>query len=247
MQQVIDPARIAPRPAADPQALQQAPDAIDREGVSVGIQRYARLGLVLLLIGLGLWTIRSFLPALVWASILAIAIWPFYQRVHARWSAARHDVVLPVLFTLGVAILFGLPFILLVLQAGREARDLLGLFHQASTSGVPVPQFLSHLPFGADQATEWWRDNLAVPLPTAEILRRVDHSSMLMLTRQFGFEVAHRSVIFFFMLMTFFFLLRNGETLVVDLLAASAKLFGARGERIARQMVSSIHGTARAC
>ena len=139
--------------------------------------------------------------------------------------------------------IFGLPFILLVVQAGREAHDLLLLFRRATTSGVAVPDWVSHLPFGAEQVSAWWRDNLASPVPTASLLRRVDQGSMLSLTRRFGAEIAHRTIIFFFMLMTFFFLLRDGDGLVQDLLDASSKLFGARGERIARQMVSSIHGT----
>jgi len=37
--------------------------------------------------------------------------------------------------------------------------------------------------------------------------------------------------------------LKDGRGVVRDLLTASQRLFGARGERIARQMVSSVHGT----
>ena len=211
--------------------------------VPLRMQRNARLALVFLLLGLGLWTVRSFLPALIWGAILAVAVWPLYERARSRWSPGRDRIALPALFTVSVAVIFGLPFVLLVVQAGREAHDLLLLFQRATTSGVAVPEWVSHLPFGAEQVAAWWRDNLATPVPTAEILRRVDRGSMLLLTRQFGAQVAHRAVIFFFMLMTFFFLLRDGDRIVRDLLDASQKLFGARGERIARQMVSSIHGT----
>ncbi len=222
--------------------------AIDMEPVREGpvprrMQRNARLVLVAVLLGLGLWTVRNFLPALIWAAILAVAIWPLYERARARSGPGRHDIALPALFTLAVAVIFGLPFILLVVQAGREAHDLLLLFRRATTSGVAVPDWVSHLPFGAEQVSAWWRDNLASPVPTASLLRRVDQGSMLSLTRRFGAEIAHRTIIFFFMLMTFFFLLRDGDGLVQDLLDASSKLFGARGERIARQVVSSIHGT----
>ena len=222
--------------------------AIDKEPSAEGqvplrMQRNARLALVVLLLGLGLWTVRNFLPAVIWAAILAVAIWPLYDHARARSSPARHTVALPALFTLAVAVVFGLPFVLLVVQASREAHELLLLFRRATTSGVALPEWVSHLPFGAEQAMAWWRDNLASPVPTAAILRRVDQGSMLLLTRQFGAEIAHRTVIFFFMLMTFFFLLRDGDGIVRDLLGASQKLCGARGERIARQMVSSVHGT----
>lgn len=206
-------------------------------------QRLARLALVICLVGLGLWTVQSFVPALAWASILAIAVWPFYQRLRSRWPPGRHNILLPMLFTLAVAVLFGLPFVILAVQAGREAHDIIEWLKSASTSGIPVPDVVGHLPFGSDQVAAWWRGNLAGPLPTAEILKRVDRGSVIVLTRRFGFEVAHRFIIFFFMLMTFFFLMRDGESVVRDMLVASQKLFGARGERIMRQIVSSVHGT----
>ena len=37
-------------------------------------QRNARLVLVVLLVGLGLWTIHNFLPALAWAAVLASTV-----------------------------------------------------------------------------------------------------------------------------------------------------------------------------
>lgn len=206
-------------------------------------QRLARLVLVITLVGLGVWTVKSFLPALAWAAILTIAFWPLYQRARRAWSPGRHDIVLPLLFTLGVAIMFGMPFVILAVQAGREGHDLLVWVQGLSTSGIPVPEFIGRLPFGSEQAAAWWRDNLASPLPTGEILKRVNRDSLMLLTRRFGIDVAHRFIIFFFMLMTLFFMLRDGESLVRDLLRASGRLFGARGERIMRQMVSSVHGT----
>ncbi|MBE7197863.1 MAG: AI-2E family transporter [Parafilimonas terrae] len=206
-------------------------------------QRNARLALVLLLLGLGVWTVRNFLPALIWAVIVAIAVWPLFVKARERAVRDRHNILAPALFTVGIAVVFGLPFILLGIQAAREAHDVIAFAERITTSGIPVPDWLGHLPFGSEQVKGWWQENLAQPVPTAAILKRLDRGSLLVLGRQFGLNVAHRVILFFFMLMTLFFVLREGEGLVGDLLVASHKLFGARGERIARQMVSSIHGT----
>ena len=51
-------------------------------------QTAARVVLAALLTGLGLWTLREFIPALVWAGILAIAVWPFYQRTQRQIGRA---------------------------------------------------------------------------------------------------------------------------------------------------------------
>ncbi len=215
----------------------------DDEALPGGIQRNARLVLVAALIGFGLWTIGNFLPALAWASVLAIAIWPLYERAQRRWPPGRHNVLMPTLFTLAIGILFGLPFVVLAVQGAREVQDILALYHKATTSGIPVPDWVSHLPFGGQAVEHWWSDNLANPVEKNAILRRVNRASVLQIGQNVGRAVARRIVVFFFTLMTLFFLLKDGRGVVRDLLTASQRLFGARGERIARQMVSSVHGT----
>ena len=230
---------IKTEPAVRPDPVPRGDD----EALPGGIQRNARLVLVAALIGFGLWTIGNFLPALAWASVLAIDIWPLYERAQRRWPPGRHNVLMPTLFTLAIGILFGLPFVVLAVQGAREVQDILALYHKATTSGIPVPDWVSHLPFGGQAVEHWWSDNLANPVEKNAILRRVNRASVLQIGQNVGRAVARRIVVFFFTLMTLFFLLKDGRGVVRDLLTASQRLFGARGERIARQMVSSVHGT----
>lgn len=230
---------IKTEPAVRPDPVPRGDD----EALPGGIQRNARLVLVAALIGFGLWTIGNFLPALAWASVLAIAIWPLYERAQRRWPPGRHNVLMPTLFTLAIGILFGLPFVVLAVQGAREVQDILALYHKATTSGIPVPDWVSHLPLGGQAVEHWWSDNLANPVEKNAILQRVNRASVLQIGQNVGRAVARRIVVFFFTLMTLFFLLKDGRGVVRDLLTASQRLFGARGERIARQMVSSVHGT----
>ena len=212
----------------------------EADGAGSGrMQRNARLGLVAILIALGLWTIREFLPALAWAAVLSIAIWPLYERALRRWPPGKHNVLLPGLFTVVIAVLFGLPFVVLVIQGAREAHDVMDLYQKATTSGIPVPDVVQHLPFGSEPVTRWWQDNLAGGIQPGAISSRVSRSSVVSFSR----EIAHRLVLFFFALMTLFFLLKEGKAIVRDVLDASQRAFGAKGERIARQMVASVHGT----
>ena len=46
----------------------------------------ARGALAATLVLLALWTLQGFLPALVWAAIFAIALWPLYARAERRWK-----------------------------------------------------------------------------------------------------------------------------------------------------------------
>ena len=58
------------------------------------------------LFALALFTLRSFLPALAWAAVFAVAIWPLYHRVQTKYPPGKHNVLVPLGFTLAVALLF---------------------------------------------------------------------------------------------------------------------------------------------
>ncbi|MCW6510053.1 AI-2E family transporter [Lichenifustis flavocetrariae] len=213
------------------------------EATANRLQRNARISLVLLLVGLSLWTIHDFLPALVWAVVLAIAFWPFYQRSLRRFPPGKHNVVMPGLFTLGIGLVFGLPLIVVLIEGAREWHNVFAIYRHVTTDGVPVPDWIAHLPFGSERVTQWWQDNLAGGMQPGAIARRVNKAEMVKVGQTIVRQVAHRAVLFFFALMTLFFLLKGGQEIVRQMMTASEKMFGGRGERIARQMVASVHGT----
>ncbi|WP_018044159.1 AI-2E family transporter [Methylobacterium sp. 88A] len=203
----------------------------------------ARIALVLALSALGLWVLHPFLPALAWAVILAIALWPLYAKAERRWPPGGHNILLPSLFTLAVALVFLAPLVILGVQAAREAHDAMAWVKSVEQSGIPAPEFLSHLPYGAARAGAWWNENLSHPSAGSEILHKLDNSTTIGLTKSLGAQVVRRVVLFGFTLLTLFFLFRDGRTVIKQSLTASGRLFGPRGERVARQMVASVHGT----
>jgi len=209
----------------------------------VRAQRVAWIVLALALVGLGLWTLQEFLAALVWAAVLTVALWPSYQRARVRWPPGHHNILLPALFTLGIALVFVLPIVLAGMQAGREARTIFAWMESARHNGIPVPDFVSHLPFVAGQATAWWRENLADQDAAADLLSRLKNPEYVLAGRQVGIAILHRLVIFGFCLLTVFFLFRDGDVFAAQLRRASSRAFGPVGERIGRQTIASIHGT----
>jgi predicted PurR-regulated permease PerM len=220
-------------PAPDP----SAPDGASRP------QQAAKATLALLLTALGLWTLHRYLPALIWAAILAIAVWPLYQRSHRRWPAGKHNVLLPSLFTAALGLMFIVPLVLVGIQAGREVRSVYDMIDRARTEGMPPPDWLGHLPVGSQQATGWWNENLQNPDSAAELLERARQSELVSNGGKLGAEIAHRVVLFGFTLLTLFFLFRDGDRLGTQMQRASARAFGPAGERVGRQMIASVHGT----
>ena len=206
-------------------------------------QQVARVLLGVALAALGLWTLQGFLRALVWAGILAIAVWPLYARTQRRFGVGRHNVLLPLLFTVGATALVVVPLGLLATQVGHEARIVLRWVSEARTNGIAAPDWLQQLPFGAAQAAAWWDENLAQAEDAAALLGRIDRTQLIDVSRAVGGKLAHQIVILGFTLLTLFFLFRDGPGLAERALAISHRVFGPHGERVTRQIVASVHGT----
>lgn len=206
-------------------------------------QYVARLVMALVLAGLGLWTLHRFLPALIWAGILAIAVWPLYQLALRRWPPGKHNILLPSVFTLALALIFIVPMVLVAVQAGKEIHTLYDSIAQARTDGIPAPAWLGHLPVGSQQATNWWQDNLATPDSANALLQKARESQFVSNSRELGGEIAHRVVLFGFTLLTLFFLFKDGDRFTAQLRQASERAFGPAGERVGRQIIASVHGT----
>ena len=199
------------------------------------------LGLALVL--LGLFTLHDFLPALAWAAVFAIATWRLFQRARRRWPPGRHNLVLPLVFTSAIALIFIVPLVLIGLEAANEAQGVLVWMEHARQTGVPVPHWINELPFGADAARTWWQQHLANPGDANTLFKNLRPGRSFAMTRQLGGQVAHRLTLFAFTIITLFFLFREGDAVTQQMLVASRRAFGVRGERIGRQIVASVHGT----
>ncbi len=192
---------------------------------------------------LGVWTLKEFYSALAWAAILAIAFWPLYCRAQRLWPSGRINILMPLLFTTVVALVFVVPLGLIIAQIGREAHTVADWARDAQTNGIPVPQFVSRLPFGSSRVADWWTDHLSHPHDAETLLRQIGQSGTVEMTGRFGSQVVRRIVIFGFTLLTLFVLFQHGSSVTRQVRQASQRALGPSGERIARQMVKSVHGT----
>ena len=219
------------------------PSAPRPAGATSRHQAVARVALAAFLLALGVWTLRRYLPALAWAAVFAIALWPLHERARRRWPARRHDVLLPAAFTAAVALVFLIPLALVAVQAGHEAHAVMAWAREARATGVPVPGWVPRLPLVGARMAAWWQANLGDAQGSAELLRRLDQGQAVTVGRTFGAAVLHRAVLFGFTLLTLFFLFRGGASVRDQLLTASRRAFGSSGERVGRQMVASVRGT----
>jgi predicted PurR-regulated permease PerM len=206
-------------------------------------QSLARIALATAVVAVGLWILRDFVAALVWAAVLAIAFWPVYRRLRRPTSRPIDRIVAPALATTVIGIIFIAPIVLLGVALARESHFVVEFIANARHHGIPVPGWIYQLPLIGASLAEWWRTNLGDPIAAEELIGRVNLRTLTESVREYGVEVVHRLALLLFTLLTLFFLFRDGEVLVEQLRSLGDRLIGLRGERIAGHMIAAVHGT----
>jgi predicted PurR-regulated permease PerM len=191
----------------------------------------------------GLWILHDFLPALAWAAVLAIALWPLYRRMLQVLPEGSGRITAPLLLTLAIGVLFVAPLVMLGVAIARETHFFIGLVVSARHNGLAVPEWIADLPIVGTSIADWWQTNLSDPIMAEALFGRLTPRMIAESAREYGGEIAHRLVIFLFTLLTLFFLFRDGAGLASQLRTLSNRLVGARGEIIARHMIDAVHGT----
>lgn len=202
----------------------------------------ARIVLALLLVVLGLWTAASFLPALIWAAIMAVALWPLYLAFATHVSGAPSGLA-AFLFTVLVALILVTPIALAVYEVAQQSNLLADWLKRARESGIGVPDWIARLPIAAESMEQWWRANLSDPQAAAEWLKSLNADNVSELFRTFGGQLIHRLFLLFFSLLALFALLRGGQSVASRFLETCDRLFGNAGEGLVEKMIDAIRAT----
>ncbi|WP_227003332.1 AI-2E family transporter [Kozakia baliensis] len=233
------PAKVKPDPYPDDDDEAVMPDPMPITPLG-RTQRRARSLLATGFLLLALYTLKNFLPALLWGSVFAIATWPLYRRAELRFGKSDW---LPMLFTAAIALIFLVPLSIVGVKAAEEAQSVLRWLDDVRHNGIPMPSWINKLPFERAAAARWWQNNLVNPEHLAKLLHSFDATHSMAVTRQVTSQVTRRATLFLFSIVTLFFLLRDGADIIHRSLIASNRTFGQRGESLARQIISSVHGT----
>jgi len=206
------------------------------------IQRAASAVLYAALVLLALWIVREFLPAVAWACVIAIVLWPAYRAIEGHRAFRGRTTVIATVLTLAVALLVVLPVALTIGQAAGEAHELLRWLHAAEQNGLPMPGFVEHLPFGSRQIGDWWVANLTQPL-NESAMKGLHSKAVMSFGRQFGVRALHATMLFGFMLITLFVILQAGPRLSGTVLQGARRAFGADGAQLLQRMAAAVRST----
>lgn len=202
----------------------------------------ARVVLALALVALALWTAAGFLPSLIWATVLAVALWPLYVAF-AKRAASGPSNPAAFAFTTIVALVLFTPMALAVYQLAQQSDVLVGWLKKAQESGIDVPEWIARLPVAAESVQQWWRANLSDPKAATAWLHTFNADNASDFFQTLGGQLLHRLFLLMFSLFALFVLLGNGRSAANRFLETCERIFGEAGEGLIEKMVDAIRGT----
>jgi predicted PurR-regulated permease PerM len=206
-------------------------------------QAAARITIAIVIGAAACWTVRSFLPGVLWAGVLVIATWPAYRLAAARTPGRWRRTLLPALFTAAIAAVFLVPLGIALVHGVGDAKSLARWVAHARSAGVAAPDWLARLPFGAQPATDWWNDNLRDPDDVQALTHSTRVDAALGYGRHVGAMAARAGTTFAITILVLFFLYRDGAAVGNRLLELARTRLGVHGEELVRQVTASIRGT----
>jgi predicted PurR-regulated permease PerM len=224
-------------------AREERSDGTAKLPVDVGSRQVGRAVLAAFLLGLVVWVAWDFLPALAWASMIALTTWPLYIRFAGLFGRRTGRSVAALLFTVLVGIVLLIPIVLLLRQAAQDSQTILQGINQLRENGIPVPSWASQLPVAGEQVVAWWRSNLSDPKAVEGWLAGINSNNAGAWVGAFGGQLLHRIAMFFFALIALFFLYRDGPWIGARALETADRLLGDPGERLAGKMIEAVRGT----
>jgi predicted PurR-regulated permease PerM len=196
----------------------------------------------LILVVLALGTAWSFLPPLIWATILAVALWPLYLTFAGRFMSGP-SAAAAFVFTVLVALILITPISLAIYTIAQQSDLLIDWMKRAREGGIEVPDWVARLPFAAESTQQWWRANLSDPKAATAWLKSLNADNVSDLFTTFGGQLIHRLFMLFFSLLALFALLSHGRAVASRVLETCDRLFGEAGEGLVEKMVDATRAT----
>lgn len=110
-----------------------------------------------LLIALSFWVFKPFLPALIWATMVAVATWPMMLAVQARLWRRRWLAVLTM--TLGMLLVFVIPLSLAIGTLVIHTEDITSWVRSFDAHALEqTPAFVAQLPMVGERLDAAWRE-----------------------------------------------------------------------------------------
>lgn len=187
------------------------------------------------------WLLHGFIPALLWAVVIAIATWPL--RLLLAGKTKGSDTGVATVMTSLVAALLFFPIGYALFHAAVEANTVAHWMLGAQKTGVAAPEWLPGIPMLGGSAAGWWKANLSDPAALSSLIGHVDSTAVAEYARRFGTQLVHRLITLMFTIITLFFIYKDGDKLSRKAFGLLNNLTGESGARYGLHAAAAIRAT----
>jgi predicted PurR-regulated permease PerM len=200
-----------------------------------------KISLSLAILASAVWLMHGFIPAMLWAVVIAIATWPL--RIKVAQKTGFNNMGVAVVMTASVAVLLFFPIGYALILAASDLGALASWIIDIQKTGIAIPDWVHLIPKVGDQVSTWWLTNLTDPSGLSVFLGSADNSWIREFAQNLGTQAAHRLVTLVFTIVTLFFLYKQGDDLSEKTIALLEKLTGEIGKRYGLQAATAIRAT----
>jgi predicted PurR-regulated permease PerM len=190
-----------------------------------------------------LWVLQPFLPAIIWATMVAVATWPALLRLQAiLWNSRALAVTL---MTLILLLLFVVPMALAIGTIVQNSDQIVEWTKSIASFRIPAPpDWIASLPFVGHQAATAWQQ--AVDSTGKELMEKLAPHAGAMVkwaTSKFG-SIGLLFVQFLLTVIIAAVMYAGGESAAAAVKRFGRRLAGPRGENIVVLAGQAIRGVA---
>lgn len=193
-------------------------------------------------LALAVWIAREFLTSLLWALVLAIALWPLL-----RGTRTDSDGNPPGWAALGLTIATGLvlmlPLVVAALEAAQESGVAMAWLQAAQAHGIQPPSWLAAVPLAGSRLHALWQQYLATPGTSGQLLAQLDAATLLNWVKGAALAMAQGTLLLFVTLVALYTMLRHGASLGAQGMRLIAASVGHGGAGFAERLVEAVRMT----
>jgi predicted PurR-regulated permease PerM len=204
------------------------------------IEQTLTLALLALLVVGCFFVLRPFLTAILWAAILAVTAWPLHLRLRGRLP--RYPSLAALILVTLIALVLLAPFVIVGATIAENADRMAAWLRNALAQGPPdPPAWVSQLPLIGGSVAEYWGSFAHDTAALLEALKQFVEP-----TQRFA-VAAGASLLGGLLQLTLsivivFFVFRDGDALLRRLHAATDRIAGPRGRRLAAAAAATVQG-----
>jgi predicted PurR-regulated permease PerM len=141
---------------------------------------------ICVLIAACFWVVRPFLTAMLWATMIVIATWPFFLKLQSRLGGKRWLAVL--VTTLLMLLVLIVPICVAVMTILNQSDEIIGWFKSLATVKIPPPPgWIAKIPLVGTSAAQRWQEIAAVsPEEFSKLLSPYAHKLVTWFVGQAG-------------------------------------------------------------